>query len=278
MNELAGQVAPADFDRCVACTREFSRRAMIYRGSAAVIALLVSFVLDGRRTNAADVIELDAVITSGFLDGGVHFPHHMNYFVGYSIPSAPIERRNYFVFNLADLEGPILSAKLKLWLPGGETMVSGYLSSDPHEEYRISGSPFPVTGFMDAFFGEPHITPAMVEMMYDSLGAMPPYGMTLIGPDHSGTDIVIELTTEGIMALNGALGSLIVLGGRLTDLHIDDPDDDLPSELVFAYTEVGDSVPMPRLELVVVPEPSTTWLFGVGLLVLAVVLGRKCRR
>lgn len=226
---------------------------------------------------AAAIVELDAVITSGFYDGGIHFPHHMNYFVGYSIPSSPVERRNFFVFNLADIEAPILGAKLKLYLPGGEAAASGYISSDPHETYRISGSPFPALGFMDAFFGKDHITPPMVEMMYGSLGsAAPSFGMTMIGPDFGGADVTIDLNAEGIAALNAALGSLVVLGGRLTDLHLDSPGMP-PSELVFAYTDVGPTVPMPRLELVMVPEPSTAALLLGGLAIGAAAFRRRQR-
>lgn len=214
-------------------------------------------------------IEIDSVITSGFFEGGIHFPHHMNYFVGYSIPSAPIERRNFFVFVLGDVHDAILSAKLKLYLPGPPELPVGYISSDPVETYKISGTPAPASFFMDAFFGEEYVTPPMVEAAFETLGGDPMFGMAEISVMDAGSDIVIDLNAEGVAALNGALGDMFVIGGRLSDIHIDEPGIP-PAELVFAYTDVGahPHLIMPRLELTLVPEPATLAVLGPGLLLL----------
>lgn len=214
-----------------------------------------------------DVIEIDATIASGLFATGFASPHHMNYYIGYSIPSTPVERRNFFVFPIPSLDASIVSAKLKLYLPGPPSLPSGYISSEPTEEYRISGSPFPVDGFVGAFMGSPAITPPMISAMYGTLGGMPPFGLAVISGDLSGSDVVIDLTPEGIAALNASLGMPIVIGGRLTDIHPEMPGMP-PSELVFAYTDVGahPDIVMPRLELTTIPEPTSTFVGGLVLL------------
>lgn len=241
---------------------------------AAMVAL--SIPLLGSARVQAGMVEIDAVIASGLYDGGVHFPHHMNYFVGYSIPSAPLERRNYFVFNLVDVDKPIVSAKLKLYLPGAPELPLGYISSEPTETYRISGTPIAAEVFLAAFMGDAAVTPGVVAAMFGTLGSMPPFGVTVVSADHGGSDVVIDFTAEGITALNAALGSLIVIGGRLTDIHPEAPSTTLPSELVFAYTDVGahPDIVFPRLELVLVPESRTLILLASSSLILLCIVRR----
>lgn len=216
----------------------------------------------------AGVVELESVISGGFHADGVHFHHHANYHVGYTMPSSPVERRNWFMFNLADVSGPIVGAKLKLWLSGGETGPMGYLSSDPHEEFMISGTPYPWETFMDAFTGSPAITPPIVADMFTTLGVGVPFGVSLIGPGHAGSYVEIEFTIEGLAALNDSIGSPFMVGGRLTDLHIDEPDPFFPAELVFAHSDIPHpDYPMPRLELVVIPAPGSAVAVCLGVLV-----------
>lgn len=238
--------------------------------SSRVFTIVIGMFCVASSPAQSGVVELESVISGGFHADGVHFHHTMNYHVGYSIPSTPIERRNWFMFNLADVSGPIVGAKLKLWLSGGATGPTGYLSSDPHEEFMISGTPYPWEMFMDAFTGSPAITPPIVADMFTTLGVGVPFGFSLIGPGHAGTDIEIEFTLEGLAALNASIGSPFMIGGRLTDLHPDDPDPFFPAELVFAHSDIPHPFyPMPRLELVIIPAPGSAAVACLGMLLAA---------
>ncbi|GJQ29136.1 MAG: hypothetical protein HBSAPP03_10200 [Phycisphaerae bacterium] len=222
---------------------------------------------------AGDTVEIESSFSGGIWSTGVTAPHFMNYFVGYSIPSTPVERRNYFLFSLADVSAEVTGARLKLFLPGGPSLPSGYVSSDPTETYRVSGSPAPWTAFYDAYSGT--ATPAMLSAMFGTMGALGPttYGLTVVSGDDSGTDIILELSPAAIADINAALGSMFVVTGRLTDLHLDAPGTP-PSELVFAYTDIPHPLmPMPRLELDVVPAPAGVLTLATGLL----LAGRRRR-
>ncbi|HMO16335.1 MAG TPA: hypothetical protein PKD64_19625 [Pirellulaceae bacterium] len=226
----------------------------------------------------ADVIELDAVVTSVIYEPTVLSPdytifaHHLNYNVGYyTAPGfAPNQRRNFFLFNLAEIDEPIVAARLELYLPH-----SGYVSPDPSELYRITSSAAPPSVFLSAFLGDPSVTPAMLEAMYATLGTGTLFSEVDIHAFEEGHSIAMEFSMDGVLALNMSLGELFVTGGRLVDITPESPGIP-PSELVFAHSNVGvHSVPMPKLILVTaVPEPSA------GLLVIfaAAVLAISTRR
>lgn len=238
--------------------------------------LLSALVLSAGAAHADVTIEVESSFSGGIWDGGITAPGFMNYFVGYSFPSTPVERRNYFIFDLTTLTDPALfvtGARLKLFLPGGPSLPSGYVSSDPTETYRVSGSPAPWTAFYDAFTGA--ATPAMLTAMFGTMGALGPttYGVTVVSADDSGTDVVIELAPGAVADINAVLGAHFLITGRLTDLHPDAPGTP-PSELVFAYTDIPHPLmPLPRLELDVVPAPAGLLTLAPGLL----LAGRRRR-
>lgn len=242
------------------------------------IGLALSLSLSAQRARADIIVELDAVVTSVIYEPTIHSPdytifaHHLNYNVGYfTAPGmAPNQRRNFFLFNLADIHSPILGARLELFLP-----LAGYVSPDPSETFRITSSPAPPSVFLDAFLGDPSVTPAMLAAMYASLGTGTLFGEVDIEPGEMGHSISIEFTPAGVLALNMALGDLFVVGGRLTEIHPDSPGIP-PSELVFAHSNVGDGTPMPKLFLVTaIPEPSA-FLLVTSFAFLA-ICGRRTR-
>ncbi len=62
-----------------------------FRSFSLSLAMMIFLIVCGvGNATHADVIEIDSFITSGFYDGGIHFPHHINYVVGYSYPPAPL--------------------------------------------------------------------------------------------------------------------------------------------------------------------------------------------
>ncbi|MBX3416962.1 MAG: hypothetical protein KF851_05115 [Pirellulaceae bacterium] len=252
--------------------------------ATSLVFLLPQF---GQRATAdIIVIERDAVITSVIYEPNeltpehYLFAHHLNYNVGYYSPPgfAPHQRRNFFLFNLADIDSTIIGARLELFMP-----QSGYSSPDPSELFRITSSAAPPWTFYDAFLGLPSVTPAMIAAMYATLGTGTIYGEVDITPPEDeepweGYTVSIDFTAEGILALNSALSELFVIGGRLVDIHPESPGIP-PSELVFAHTNVGagtPEVPMPKLILftTAVPEPSSGTLV---ILFSVVVLLRKRR-
>lgn len=232
---------------------------MMKRAAARALALALAG-LGATGIARGSPIVIESSFSGGIWDGGVTAPHFMNYFVGYSIPSTPVERRNYFLFNLADVDDMVVGARLKLFLPG-----PGFTSSDPTEDYRVSGSAAPWHAFYDAFTGV--ATPAMLEAMFDTMGAPgAPYGTVTISPAEAGSDVVIELLPSALAAINASIGDMFVVTGRLTDLHIASPGIP-PAELVFAHSNIpDDAMPFPRLELFMIPEPATAVLlmFGVA--------------
>lgn len=211
---------------------------------------------------AAGSVEIPSTFSGGIHADGSTTPGFFNYFVGYSVPSTPIERRNYFIFDLGGVTTPVASATLKLFLPGGPSMASGFISSEPTEDYRVSGSPFPWMAYADAFGGTAP-TP-LLGAMFGTMGVGPAYGLTTISVDDGGTDIEIDLSTAAILGINASLGSKFLVTGRLPDIHPAAPGAP-PSELVFAYTDIPDPlIPFPRLELTFVPAPGACAPLGVA--------------
>ncbi len=217
----------------------------------------------------ADVLTIESTFSSGFKADGSYTPGFMNYYTGYSVPSTPVERRNWFIFDLSGVSEPIVSATLKLYMPGdpdhpGEPC--GYISPDPTEDYLVTTSTFHWTAFAEAF-GMP-LPPPMIVPLYESLGTGVPFALATVSGDACGSDVEMEVTPEGLAGLNAAIGDSIVVGGRLTDL-LDTPGTP-PSELAFAYTDIPSPLmPFPRLEIVTVPEPATGILTAIGAALLA---------
>jgi hypothetical protein len=204
---------------------------------------------------ATATVEVSSTFSSGIYADGSTTPGFFNYYVGYSVPSTPIERRNYFIFDLDGVATPVASATLKLFLPGGPSLPSGFISSEATEDYRISGSAFPWTAFAEAFGGT--ATSPMLAAMFGTMGADAAYGLTTISGGDSGTDIEIELSAAAILDINASLGSKFLITGRLPDIHPATPGMP-PSELVFAYTDIPHPfIPLPRLELTFVPAPGS---------------------
>lgn len=224
---------------------------------------------------SADLLTIESTFSGGLHADGSYSPGFMNYYVGYSIPSTPIERRNYFVFDLGDVSESIVSAKLKLYLPGDPAHPGepcGYISPTATEDYLVTSSAFPWTSFADA--SGMMLPPPMIAALYGTLGTGFPFALATISADACGSDVVMEITPEGLAALNGSLGDAIVMGGRLTDLM--DVPGMPPSELVFAYTDIPSPIlPLPRLEIETIPEPTTGALLLLGAAAIGVRRGRE---
>jgi len=236
--------------------------------SKSVLKSFVAGVLvAGAPVATGEILELTSTFSGGIYASGTTTPGFMNYYVGYAVPSTPIERRNYFIFDLTTVPGPVVSATLKLYLPGAPFFPSGFISSDPTEDYRVSGSAFAWTAYAEAFGGS--ATPPMLSAMFGTMGSGPAYGLVGVSGDDSGTDISISLSPAAITDINASLGSMFLVTGKLADIHPDAPGTP-PAELLFAYTDIPDPMmAMPRLEIEYVPAPGAPALLCAGLVVMA---------
>ena len=248
--------------------------------------LLVAILTLASVAHAATVVEIESTQVGGFYDDGTadNDPVFQNYFVGHTSLAGTLfpERRNFFIFDLsapslASLPGPILSAVLLL-----PASPAGYISMDPAEDYRLTGTPFD-----PMIIGDPMATPMVKSDIFDSLGSdmAPDYAEFTVDEDsfpllgEPAGEFVIPLSPAAVFDLNMSIGSLFAMGGRMTTHDFDELD-----EIIFAFSDVispitGSLVDKPILSLTVedgtgppppppppppapIPEPSTYLVFG----------------
>ncbi len=273
--------------------------------AAAVLLLLVS-------PSAAVPVTLTAT-DAGFVtmmggsskgDGTVVASAKYNYSVGFELhyatgalgaPLGPMDRKNYFVFDLTSVTSPIASAVLKAYagpaiappFPGG---AHGYESTDPTETYAITDTPTQAAalglamslkgGALPSEFDTP-TDPLVLDakalyMMLAPPG--PPLASKIVSPLDDGTIMSLTFTGPGLAFLNSHLGTKILLGGFLPTAM---PPMPLPQS-IFGFTgpdiDAGDML-TPTLELdVVVPEASSALCVGVGLMLMGFIGLRRGER
>lgn len=114
--------------------------------------------------------------------------------------------RNFFVFDLSGITGPITSAKLRLY---NDTSTADGLN------FKLSDVS---TAINDLFVDHSYNTG-----IYDDLGTGTEFGVRLItSADNNGKFIEITLNTAAITALNANLGGQIAFGGRLDGAGAED--------------------------------------------------------
>ena len=206
-------------------------------------------------------------------------------------PLVPMDRKNYFVFDLSGITKPIVSAEFWAFagpdsappFPGG---THGYESLDPMETFVIAGTTDSIgamteamalylgnlggpSGFDDS--GDPLI--AMAASMYMKLADGPLMGSKDFSPADDGTLAKIPLTAFGVAYLNFYAGGPVILGGKLpTAIPPATP------QSIFGFTGPdisGGGGGIPFLVITTVPEPNTFLAVGVGLCALGL---RKRRR
>ncbi|MBP6366262.1 MAG: PEP-CTERM sorting domain-containing protein [Nitrosomonas sp.] len=154
-----------------------------------------------------------------------HDERNLNYTTGHTI-SSKIDYNNYFTFDLSDISGTITSASLNLYT------------------YSVAGSSIDYQLFdVTSPLSEVHATGTNAAV-YNDLMTGVSYGSFIYNASDSNEFHSILLNTDGISALNSAIGGEFGIGGAITG-GIEGP----PS-------------PPP------IPEPETyaMWLAGLGLL------------
>ncbi len=231
------------------------------RIAAALLALAVLVPM-------ARAVEISSYLTGNFgADGTVsNSVGFQNHYVGNTfVASTPTpERRNFFLFSVAGVADPIVSAMLKVYVPKiPPDSGSGYISPDPTEDYLVTGTPFTPDEI-----ATPGIPPGVGISMFGTFGSGTPYGLTTASIDSMGFDLVIDMSASAIASLNAArLGSgKWAATGRLTTLAGHPP---LTDQLLFSFTDptglLASITPFPRLEYTVVPEPGAFVVWGLGL-------------
>jgi hypothetical protein len=178
-------------------------------------------------------------------------PFFGSYSLGWFPGGDPINvSRNFFVFDLSGVVGPITSATLRL-----ENPASGYVSSDAAETFGV----FDVTSPIAAV-----ITPFSDSAVYTDLGTGTQYGSINVGASANGTIIEIPLNALAVTFLNGASGE-IALGGALTTLALG------PSNELLFWGSSNNLTRELVLETNPVPEPATRLLLAASIAVLALL-------
>jgi hypothetical protein len=215
------------------------------------IALLCSLPL------SADVITLDAMdsgwySSSGNLDSKF-IPGNTNYFAGYTPNQPDLESpgwRNYFSFDLGGVSNTIAAAWL--YLPNLGTNMGAPVTYDIYEVNTPAATLAGATGAGSA-------------VIYNDLGSGPTYGGVVV-PTNTTDPVVIQLNSDGLAAINNALGGSLVVGGAVVDLG------DNADRYLFTG---GPGAIGPQLVLSEVPEPGTAAMAIAGLGIVLFSLRRR---
>jgi hypothetical protein len=211
-------------------------------------------------------------------------------------PFAPMDRKNYFVFDLTGIPGTIVDAKLLLYtgpatpppFPGGE---HGYESGDLSETYGLAATPDSAGALADAAalkMGNETGGPAdfddptdplvgMAKSMYMKLATGPtPLAFAVLSPTTDGMTIPLPFTPPGLGYLNSFVGAKVILAGKVpTAMPPTTP------QSVFGYTEpdiAGGDPLTPKLEVTYIPEPHSALLAALSVLALRPASHRVSRR
>jgi hypothetical protein len=166
----------------------------------------------------------------------------------YLVGSLRDQYRNWFVFDLSNVDMTIGSATLRAYNP-----IEGYQSPDPTETWSL----FDVTSDMTSLMS--HNGTSWEDLaIYRDLGGGTNYGSTLVSAEDNGKFIEVTLNSNAITAMNNTLG-LFAIGGRLTSLS--------STGYQYLFGQTGDNLQV-EIVLEAVPEPTTLLLLGLGGLVL----------
>jgi hypothetical protein len=239
------------------------------------------------------------VVASAKYNYSVGFEEHYSTGALFS-PLAPMDRKNYFVFDLTSVTTPISSAVMTLYagpdiapaFPGG---THGYESADSSETYVITDTPTQSAalglamsiggGASSADYDSP-TDPLVVDAK--ALHAMlappgPPLTSKVVTAADDGTILSLSFTPAGLTFLNSKLGSKILLGGFLSTAPPYSGPTAFP-QAIFGFT--GPDIPAddpltPTLDLTLtsIPEASGALFFAVAFsLTGAMSLRRDSRR
>ena len=253
-------------------------------GRAATLALALGLGLWGPPATALELAASDTgfVTSAGGSAKGDGPAARFNYSVGWELhyadgapppPLVAMERRNYFVFDLAAVAMPISSAVLKLWTgtlesaDASETLVLKVPTDQAGA--RADAMALLTTPYPGGFDSPGDIAVAVAASLYGKLGAGTGMLATLdIGHADDSSFLSISFTPAGVALLNAlrlAHGP-VILSGVVSSIDVGAGSPQQP----FGFT--GPDIPggdakTPLLVLGLVPEPASPLLLVAGLLV-----------
>lgn len=213
-----------------------------------------------------------------------------NYSVGFELhypagdlgppPFAPMLRKNYFVFDLSAVTGPIASAKLVLWTGKLET-------DDPSETYLLKESTdmagvlglasAVASGTSTSDYDDPgDALVSAAATLYGKLGdGALVLGGTVLTKAMDDSFVEIALSPAAVGHLSGFAGGKLLLAGLVPS--VDGAPPAFPQQ-PFGFT--GPDIPggdplTPMLLVTTVPEPVAAWLLLAGGLALAGLRRRR---
>lgn len=197
---------------------------------------------------------------------GFHDPTNTNVFLG-AFGGYPVTR-NFFVFQLPSLTGPVTGATLEIYNSAVDPFdpdSKGYFSPDPFETVVLHDVTTPLSSLTAGLGGT---------VAYQDLGTGTVFGSATLTNADNGKWIPFALNADFLAFLNTA-PSQFAVGGILSTLGD-------PSGYEFVFGSAAEA-PLARLTLQTgtvpvapVPEPATYGLLG-ALLVTAAALRRRVR-
>lgn len=244
-------------------------------------------------TWAVSFVEVEAMRTGGFFAEGAKMNDfaHQNYFVGYGTTpgfSRTAERRSFFYFEIPEIEGTIVGAKLTLKLLFSTSLIFGLGPGDPPPDPPVKDSieSFAL-GLLPVSPGlvlDPGLTPSEVVTLFGMMDDAPvatPVDFLLADPPGFPSLVDIPLSPSGSAIVGASEGGSLILSGWMPtfsyDTRLAPGGSSLyeTSELIFGFSDVtgpsGSLVPKPVLTISYepVPEPHAIAIVGLGLVAMA---------
>ena len=177
---------------------------MLRRAPLIVVAVVVAAGLAFGQS-----LSLDAVDSGNYDWTGDHGSSNQNYIAG-SPSNGYYELRNFVVFDLAGVTGPVTAATLELYNPGQVPDGSdGFTSADPTETYTVYEVTTPVATLVAGGTG--------LTAVFDDLGAGVLFGSVEVSAADNGAIVQVPLNPDAVAAINAA-GGLWAVGGALTTI------------------------------------------------------------
>lgn len=158
---------------------------------------------------------IQAAYTGWYSENGDHHSLNPNYLAGIcgsddACLGDNVERRSFFVFDLANVSGTILSASLSIG-----NGPNGFLSDQPSLLLDIFEV---VTALTDVIAIQTNRTDIFADLGDGAL-----FGSYEASSADNGTQIEITLNSAALTALNDAIGSSIIFGGSVRQVTIEVP-------------------------------------------------------